>query len=106
MSGRKLALKNLIAKFESQVAVKGYLAFFFLPERTNFCPSLTYTYLIEYEVTYTKVCTMHLAGRQKQNIRRYRKMKEKIKIEESRKYTTDLDTVITRENVLYLQINT
>ena len=29
-------------------------------------------------------------------------MKETIKIEASKKYTTDLDTVITRENVLYL----
>ena len=29
-------------------------------------------------------------------------MKETIKIEISEKYTTDLDTVITRENVLYL----
>ncbi len=29
-------------------------------------------------------------------------MKEKIKIEITKKYTTDLDTVITRENVLYL----
>ena len=29
-------------------------------------------------------------------------MKDKIKIEIAKKYTTDLDTVITRENVLYL----
>lgn len=29
-------------------------------------------------------------------------MKETIKIEIAKKYTTDLDTVITRENVLYL----
>ena len=29
-------------------------------------------------------------------------MKEKIKIEITKKYTTDLDTVITRDNVLYL----
>lgn len=29
-------------------------------------------------------------------------MKENIKIDVSKQYTTDLDTVITRENVLYL----
>ena len=29
-------------------------------------------------------------------------MKEKIKVDVAKKYTTDLDTVITRENVLYL----